>query len=57
MSADLSKCSICGAELVLLFFNNMNEDEEETVDAALVCDVCDMIPHDEPIDWHDEIKL
>lgn len=57
VTEDFTKCSLCGAELVLIFFNTVDEDDEEIVDAALVCDACDMIPHDEPIDMLDEIEL
>ena len=57
MSEDFSKCSVCGAELVLIFYNTEDEDGEPIVDAALVCDICDMIPHDEPIDMQDKIEL
>jgi len=54
---DISECSICGAELVLLFYSTVDEEGEDIVDAALSCDICDMIPHDEPIDMHDEIEF
>lgn len=56
-TGDFSQCSLCGAELVLIFYNTVDENDEPIVDAALVCDNCDMIPHDDPIDMRDEIEL
>ena len=48
-----TKCSVCGGELVLLFYEVPGEEGTVTASAALICPKCDKIKVD-PIDMSDD---